>query len=338
MFKPYESKTRAFCAYPFTRLKVTPDGYATMCCFHTRKCLGNILEKGFEKIWFSPLAEEIRETTLKGNLHQTCKVFSCPLFHLKEKKEFEFSKKMYPVEFEIDLPTQHCNIGGENPSDKNPACIMCERNFSFAFKKQEDRLNEVCLILKPYLKNITGLHIQGIAEAFWKDRIFEICKILGVEKYKNKITVSTTTNGTLMNEARRKKFLGFPLSSLTWSLDAATPETYQAIRRVDMYNKIIENLKFYSRERDKSTQFLRIHNNINLLNINEVVGMVELAAEVGADNLEFNSTYGGAEMGGITVDKKNVHLFARAQERIIDASKKLGVNTNFMRDLTLDLL
>jgi hypothetical protein len=322
----------SFCSYPFTRLKFTPEGDVTMCCFQTRKCLGNILEKSLEQIWFSDLAKKIRSETEKGRLHRLCANNVCPFFYDTDKKNFEFNACSYPIEFEIDLPTQHCNIGGENPSAKNPACIMCERNMP-SFKHQKDYLNEICKKLKPYTRYLKALHIQGIAESFWKDRIFEIINILGVETYKRKIRISTTTNGTLMSEKRSKRFLDFPLSTIVWSLDASTPETYKKIRQVDMYNKIIENLKFYAKERDPCNQFLHIHNTINTINLDEVVGMVEIAAEVGVNCLEFNATYGGLD---ICVNKNNFLLFKDAQNKIIEISQKLGVYTIFMRDLYLD--
>lgn len=304
-----------------------------MCCFQERRCLGNILEQSLEKIWFSPLAHEIRKETLEGKLHPLCQTVSCPFYHRTNRVALDVYARTYPSQFEIDLPMQHCNIGGENPNDKNPACIMCERNMSW-FHHQEDKLNEVCKKLRPYMKYVDAVHIQGIAEAFWKDRIFEITDLLDFEQHKNKVRISTTTNGTLMTEKRRKRFLDFPLSTITWSLDASTPETFKKIRRLDMYPRIVENLKAYAKERDPKNQFLHIHNNINTINIGEVVGMVELAAEVGVNCLDFNATYG--DLPGICVSKDNIHLFREAQYKIMETSKKLGVYTTFMRNLVLD--
>lgn len=321
----------SFCSYPFIRLKFTSDGYVAMCCFQTRKCLGNILEKSLEEIWFSPLAESIRRETLEGKLHKTCQIESCPFYHKKVKENHRVQTRKYPSQFEIDLPNTHCNIGGETPSDKNPACIMCERNKPF--DPQVDKLNEVCAILKPYIKFVNSVHIQGVAEAFWKDRIFEIIDMLDINSFKEKIKISTTTNGILMTEKRRKRFLDYPCSSLTWSLDAATPETYKKIRRVDMYEKIVENLKNYARERNLKKQFINIHNNINLINVHEVVGMVELAAKINANYLEFNPTCGDQEF---CVNSQNFKIFQEAQDKIKAASIKFGIHANFLRDLSLD--
>jgi len=325
----------AFCSNPFKRLKFTPEGDVTMCCFQERKCLGNILESSLEDIWLSPFAEEIRKETLANNLHTTCKIESCPLLKNKIQKPQSFTAKLFPEEFEIDLPTQHCNIGGEIPSDKNPACIMCERHLRDPKDfYQQDNLEKVCKKLKPYMKYAKWLHIQGVAEPFWKDRIFDVLQFLELNDKKEKIWISTTTNGTLMNERHRKLFLEYPMSTITWSMDAGSPEVYKKIRRVDMYDKIVENLKNYSKEK-KTSQYIHIHNNINIVNIEDVDKMVYLAAEVGIHRLDFNATYG---VPSICVNKKNVHIFKEAQKKIMALSKKLGVNVTFTRNLTLDLM
>jgi MoaA/NifB/PqqE/SkfB family radical SAM enzyme len=326
-------KIKAFCSYPWTRVKFTPEGDVTMCCFHARKCLGNIFQNSFEEIWFSPLAEQIRKDTSNQILHRTCSGNSCPFSKLKNLPLINFDHGKFPHELEIDLPNQHCNIGGERPNAKNLACLMCERNRRDPDEfYQEDRLEEICFKIKPIMSYIKWVHVQGVAEPFWKNKIFEILKWLDVEG--SKVWISTTTNGTLMNANHRKMFLEYPSSTITWSLDAGTAETFKIIRRVDMFDQIIENLMNYSKER-KQGQFIHIHNNINTININDVEEMVRIAAKVGVDRLDFNATY---DVPAICVNKENVHIFKEAQEKIVYLSRELGVNTTFMRDLTLGIL
>lgn len=307
-----------------------------MCCFQERKCLGNILEHTLEEIWNSPLAEEIRKVTMEGNLHRTCKIESCPFFrktHLEPTTKI--THRRMPVEFEIDIPTQHCNIGGEIPTKKNPACLMCERSLRDPKDFwQHDRLNEVCDRIKGHMGTARWLHVQGVAEPFWKGRIFEILERLAVAQHGERMWISTTTNGTLMTQRIRAQFLTYAKSTITWSMDAGSPEVYQTIRRVDMYDRIVENLRAYCQERDRCRQYVHIHNNINTINIQDVIRMVEVAADVGVDRLDFNPTYG---IPSICVSSENVHIFREAQEKIIERSRQLGVFTTFMRDFSLDI-
>jgi MoaA/NifB/PqqE/SkfB family radical SAM enzyme len=314
-------------------MKVNCEGDVTMCCFQQRKCLGNILKQSFEEIWSGPIAEAVRADTLKNKLHSTCSCDTCPFIHIQnelDKHMFEFGDIGLPLQMEIDLPTQHCNIGGENPNEKNPACIMCERHTRFV--KQEDKLNEVCLKLKPYVRHLKELHIQGVSEPFWKDKIFEITELLGADQFKHKINITTVTNGTILTKQRIERWLEYPNSCVTFSLDASTPETFKKIRILDAYEKIVDNLIIIASLRTP-TQRLKIHNNINTLNVREVVGMVELAALVKVDALEFNPTYFTPD---IEVNAGNAYLFKEAQQSIIDASRRLGVNVYFLRNLALN--
>lgn len=329
----YHRSVETFCTYPFQRLKITPEGDVTMSCFQEKKCLGNILKEGntVQKIWQSPLAKEVREHTERGELHPTCQITSCPFFNPSNRKPIEVDTCDHPLEFEIDLPSQHCNIGKENPTKKNPACLMCERHRLKDFH-QEDRLQEICAKLKPHMRNIRQLHIQGIAEPFWRDYIFEVLDWLGFGYHKYRCSITTTTNGTLMNKKTRTRFLDYPSSTLTWSLDAGSPEIFRVIRRLNAYPAIVKNLKGYMRERTPA-QKVHIHNNINTINIVDVEKMVELAAETEVDRLDFNPSY---YVPAIEVNEDNVHMFKDAQEKIIKRAEELGVRVTFMRPLTLD--
>lgn len=302
-----------------------------------RGALGNILEVGYERVWRGLVAEKIRKQVADNELPVFCKTASCPYAHMgKEERVWQMkpadNPHGFPTEIELDLPDSHCNVGGLKPDSKNPACLMCERHLYGVV--QEDKVDEICHVIKPYIKYINKFHIQGIAEAFWKDKVFDIFDILDMQKYKKQVVISTTTNATILTKGRREKWLDYPRSSLTFSIDAATADTFKLIRRWDAFDKVCENIRHYCKERKKGRQVAGIHNNLNLLNVNEGRQMVELAADLGVDFVDFNPTYGIQE---ICVNKQNVHIFQKAQEEIRQASIKAGVKVTFMRDLTLGL-
>jgi hypothetical protein len=301
--------------------------------------LGNILDAGLEPVWNSQLAQDIREETLQNRLHSTCSSETCPYIEVQDnlhnQRHFEVkipeaAPAPLPRTLEVDLPNTWCNIGGLSPNKDNPACIMCERHTS-QFNPNDDRLREVCQILSKY--KFDSIHIQGVAEPFWRDRVFEVIDDLKIWGREDTTTVTSTTNGTILTEKRIRKWLELPHSSLTFSLDASIPETYVRIRRIDAYFKIVEYMKKFAELRNPERQSFRIHNNINLINVDEVIGMVALAAEVGADHIEFNPTY---RTSGICVNEHNVDLFKRAELQILETAEELGVQVHFLRKLTLN--
>lgn len=338
----------AYCEFPFNRLRITSEGNASFCCFmrpdplfpEEDAYIGNVLENTFDEVWFGESAESIREAVLRGDLHKKCQCPGCPYVPLKKpypKKDFIYNE--YPNFLEIDLPNTHCNVGGLNPDpEKNPACIMCERSGP-AFRPEKNYLYEVLEKIKHIVPNLYQVHIQGIAEPFYQTRkdgflLFEVLDILNFDEHKDRITLSITTNATLLKKEVRKQYLERAPNSITnFSIDAATPDTFKAIRIFDCFDKVIKNMEDFDKERIREKQFLRIHNNINIMNVHEVLDMCKIAKKVRAEYVEFNPTNGFNHK--ILVNKKNCGIFAKAQQDIIEECKRLDQPVNFIRPLDL---
>lgn len=344
----------AYCPYPFNRARVTSEGNVAFCCFQRPPSadaglvhlktnnapqspyIGNVFDQPFDEIWFGDLAEEIREKTLEGELHSLCQVPGCPFTKMKlpyPKENITYNE--YPNFLEVDLPNTHCNVGLQNPNEEHPACVMCERANPL-FQPEENRIMEVMERIKHIVPNLHQIHIQGIAEPFWKDMIFEMMDAIEYDKYSDGITMSTTTNGIPLNEKRREEWLKrAPYSITNFSIDAASPETYQGIRILPVFDTVLEHLYAFSKARVRERQFLRIHNNINVMNLHEVLDMVDIAAKANVEYIEFNPTDGFNHV--ILVNEKNCGKFKKAQEDIIEKCEKLGVPYNFLRPLDMGL-
>jgi MoaA/NifB/PqqE/SkfB family radical SAM enzyme len=232
-------------------------------------------------------------------------------------------------------------VGGLNPDPvKSPACIMCERSAPH-FRPEKNHLMQVLEKIKHIVPNLCQIHIQGIAEPFYQTRqdgylLFDVLDALDFDSYAEKITLSVTTNGMLLKKSVREQYLKRAPHSITnFSIDAATPQTFKAIRIFDCFEKVIENLYDFSKERVRERQFLRIHNNINMMNVHEVLGMVDIAHKANVEYVEFNPTNGFNHK--ILVNETNCGLFAKAQRDIIERCEALGVPYNFIRPLDLGL-
>lgn len=340
----------AFCEYPFNRVRVTCEGNVSMCCFmrpdplfpEEDAYIGNLLKNSFDEIWFGPVAEDIRKETLEGRLHKKCQCPGCPYVPMKgelPKKNIVYNE--YPNFLEIDLPNTHCNVGGLTPDPvKSPACIMCERSGP-AFRPEKNHLMEVLEKLKYIVPNLYQIHIQGIAEPFYQTRedgylLFDVLDTLDYDSHADRITLSVTTNATLFKKSVRAEYIRRAPNSITnFSIDAATPETFKAIRIFDCFEKVLENMYAFDKERNYGKQFIRIHNNINIMNVHEVVGMVGIGHKARAEYVEFNPTNGFNHK--ILVNKENCGKFAKAQQLIMEESARLGQPVNLIRPLDLGL-
>ena len=339
----------AFCPFPFSRARVTCEGNVSFCCFmrpdplkpEADAYIGNVLENTFDEVWFSDKAEAIRKATREGNLHPICQCPGCPILPLKKpypKEHIVYNE--YPDFLEIDLPNTHCNVGGLTPSEKTPACIMCERSAPH-FRPEKDHLMEVLDRIKYVVPNLRQIHIQGIAEPFYQTResgylLFDCMDVLDFDNHNEQITISVTTNATIFKKSIREEYIKRAPNSITnFSIDASTPETFKAIRIFDCFEKVLENMSSFDKERNYGKQFLRIHNNINIMNLQEVRGMVHIGHNVRAEYVEFNPTNGFNHK--ILVNEDNCGKFKRAQEEIEEEAKKIDQPVKLIRDLDLGL-
>ena len=91
----------------------------------------------------------------------------------------------------------------------------------------------------------------------------------------------------------------------------------------------------FDRERVRERQFLRVHNNINTMNVHEVVGMVHIAHKARAEYVEFNPTNGFNHK--ILVNPENCGLFRKAERDIVAECEKLDQPYKLLRPLDLGL-
>lgn len=326
----------SFCSLPHQKIILNSDGGVSLCCHQTTQ-LGYLSpEISIMDLWNSHLAKEIRSETDNGKLHRVCaESGSCP-YLVKEVKPINSGNDGfhidpdYPTYLEICLPDKHCNVGGEIPTKENPACIMCKRNFTTP--RQEDITDFLCEKSKPLMSYLKTFCVLGIAEPFWKDATFKIFDKLEFSKFKHQIEFYTNTNGICFTEKTASRFFEETASSsLSWSLDAATPETHRKIRRLDAFDLIMTNLKRWMKMKNENHK-VSIYNSINLMNLNEMVGMVELASECGVNWITLLPTYnqgGETPLGELILNEKNVKLFAEESIKARERANQLGVDLRY---------
>ncbi|WP_197447006.1 SPASM domain-containing protein [Tautonia plasticadhaerens] len=330
--------SRAFCILPFVGAYVRPDGSVLNCCCQ-RSPLGNLLESDFEAIWFGPLAGAVRRASLTPALHPICREsLGCPVLprlRAGEGPDRVVGPLGWPTALSIALPDRHCNIGGESPTPET-ACIMCPRAHPGFDPPAGDHTDLIVGRLARLMPHLEELEIHGVAEAFWKARIFDVLDGLGYEAHADRVRVATISNGTTLSRETRRRWLGrCPRSRLLVSIDAATPATYRAIRRLDAYEVVIENVRRYARERGPG-QALAIGHNINELNLGEVVRMVEVAAGLGVDALQMNLTIPLAPgIEPYLIGPRNAPAFADAHGRAVRRAAELGLPLEFVNPLEL---
>jgi len=337
---------KSYCNLPFIRLKIDDDGRYQSCC-HQTTYYGNLLEDGvtLEEAMKSTVLKDVRVSTLNNKLHSTCNNTICPMYYKDlSNKPHEVEISIYPKQIELSLPSTWCNIGGLTPT-RDTACIMCPRSSPNHMSRYldgtiGDNTDKLLEIIKPAIPHLETFTVLGIAEPFYKGRIFDVFDKLEFKKYKDNIMFWTFCNGSLFGDQNQEKYINeyVTWSRIGFSIDASTPETYQKIRRLDYYKTITRNLENYfnkvnkfSTKRDWSFTAY----NINEINLHEMEDMVRFSHNVGANRIEFSLTYDN-EMGmGMALNKKllcnkdNWQKFWEMQQRVEQLAKELNFQVDF---------
>lgn len=336
---------KSYCYLPFVRLKIDDDGSYQSCC-HQTVHYGNFIEDNItiEEAVQSALLKEVRVSTLNNKLHSGCSNTQCPMYYKDlTNKPYDVSITPYPKQIELSLPATWCNIGGLTPTP-NTACIMCPRSSKYHMSKYfdgtiSDNTDKLCEIIKPAMPYLETFTVLGIAEPFYKGRIFDIFDKLEFKKYKDKIWFWTFCNGSLFGDKNQEKYINEYVyySNIGFSIDAATPETYQKIRRLDYYKTITKNLENYFNKTSKFTEkrdWSFTSYNINKLNLQEMEDMVRFSQNVGANRVEFSLTYYvGTEIAlhkDLMCNKDNWQEFWEMQQRVEQLSKELNYQVDFL--------
>lgn len=194
----------------------------------------------------------------------------------KEMKNREIILQSFPTgTFQLDITTK-CNI--------DPPCIMCYKNVADEeYNNRGDISPALFGKVKDYLKYPSALYICSSGEPLCCARFWEI-----LEKAQTDIVFNT--NGLLLTEENTRKLLNSgKIKTISFSLDATTPETYQKIRGQD-FNKVVKNIKRLAelkKEAGLKRPLIFASMVVMKPNIHEVLLFPDLARSVGIEALEF---------------------------------------------------
>ncbi|MBT8342151.1 MAG: radical SAM protein [Desulfatitalea sp.] len=190
--------------------------------------------------------------------------------NVSEMKTNEVVLSTVPQRLVLEL-TNSCNL----------SCIMCGRNAkefkkTFFDLKWMDKLSTI-------MDKVTEVTLFGWGEPTVHPEFRQLLKIL------DEITVKTyfLTNGMLID--RFSDLILNTVDVMAVSIDGATPETNDRIRRGADFNKIIRHLKNLVRMRDKSplkTPYINFVMTLMDDTIEELPRLVEIAHDVGIEEVK----------------------------------------------------
>lgn len=168
----------------------------------------------------------------------------------------------YPSFLEVEVTTR-CPL----------KCLFCERTY-WQEPNRDMTFQEFKGIIDQFPR-LKWIGLTGIGESFVNQ---DFLKMLRYVKGKN-IFVELYDNFFLVEEKTARALIEMGIDKIFISLDAATKETYEKIRVGSNFERVIDNLKnFLRQKREKKAYFpqLAFHFVVNKLNIQEIPQYIEL--------------------------------------------------------------
>jgi MoaA/NifB/PqqE/SkfB family radical SAM enzyme len=167
----------------------------------------------------------------------------------------------------------------------NLRCKMCYYSFDYKRKKEQMDIALFSKIADEVFAKTRFLYLSCATEPLMNKEFAEFLRVTG--KYHVPFT-SFCTNGQLLRRDVIQACIDSRLSEIIFSIDGASAETYEEIRRGGRWDRLLNNLNVLAamkREAKSGTPVVRVNFTCMHTNIHELPLMVDFAADHGADSL-----------------------------------------------------
>ena len=212
----------------------------------------------------------------------------------------------------------------------NLNCIMCP--WREMAKKVENRgiMNQaVWEAIRPYLDRVQSVDFTGGGEPLLQPKLVEWI----ADAKKAGCETGFLSNGLLQAEEKLKKILDAGINWICISMDGATAEMYNKIRIGSNFDRVCENVANIARLRAANVPKTMINFVIMDVNFHQMENIVQLAARLGVDQVNFKQCdviRGQAGKGFGLFASRETREIRRLQKSLKKArrlAKKLGVKT-----------
>jgi MoaA/NifB/PqqE/SkfB family radical SAM enzyme len=167
----------------------------------------------------------------------------------------------------------------------NLRCKMCYYSLDYKRKKEQMEVPLFRKIADQIFHKTRFLYLSCATEPLMNKQFSDFVQITG--EYNVPFT-SFCTNGQLLTEKVIQACLDADISEIIFSIDGATAETYEEIRRGGKWDRLGKNLDLLAsmkREANKTKPAVRMNFTCMQTNINELPAMVDFAADRNATSL-----------------------------------------------------
>jgi MoaA/NifB/PqqE/SkfB family radical SAM enzyme len=290
-----------FCNVPFDQAYISPTGDTFLCCSGlVPVSIGNIFkEKNWNEVWNSQNAQEIRSSILDGT-YKYCNKRACRLIlndglirnenlsGLSDANKARWEKMIFDQSVQI-RDTLFADLGYD--ASCNLRCPQCRLDLIVLDREGFDALDAVRAgMIDDLLSRLRVVRVTSGGEALFSRHFRKVLRDINPTTCPELTHLELLTNGMLFNQRQWETFanLHYLKILVCFSIDAASKDTFEAIRRNGRWERMVDNLEFASRLRSerKIDKFL-ISYAVQEENFREMPALVRMAEEFHVDQVAF---------------------------------------------------
>jgi len=283
------------CLSPFNtvHINIAGDVHICPCPGWQPQQVGNIFRQTLDEILSSPTAVAIRSSIIDGS-YQYCNEKQCALIlngHLNDHSNVPPN-----IAQQLDDPTRYqhpTTIAFNIDRVCNLSCPSCRtsviKNTEEQIAKQQQIIDTVVANLVPRQSDCDLEFItSGAGEVFASNMVMSVLQQLSLDKLP-KLRLNLHTNGLLApSKWHQIQHIESAVFLVTVSIDAATSDTYEQVRRGGYWPDLIAAMKFLQNKKQKLGFELRARMIVQQRNYAEAEEFYHLCQEFGVDRVEYS--------------------------------------------------
>jgi MoaA/NifB/PqqE/SkfB family radical SAM enzyme len=203
----------------------------------------------------------------------------------------------------------------------NSKCATCPLTFSPQESARQLSFEEFAQLVDQ-LPELRRAVLQGIGEPLLNR---DLAAMIGYLKRRD-VYVVFNTNAALLTRRRQVELIESGLDELRVSIDGSTPETYAKVRGIPVFERVVANVAEMVRtRRELGARLPKLSFWVTGLreNLAEVPGVIDLAAEVGVDEVYLQRMVFGFGKEGLARADQSIYVDYRAEaEAIIEDAER----------------
>lgn len=284
---------KLFCRLPFTEVSVSEDGsvYPNCCPDWVEFPLGNLFKQSWDEVWNGKRAQKLRQSMLDGDLRY-CDQHWCP--HIQSALLGHDDPHVVPRDQldRIPLPPDAergevvvaqgpTNVSMNYDSSCNLACPTCRPEIRQVRGAAADRMAKLHRVVEDeLLVGADTVSMTGTGDPFASKFLREFLTTFSEQTHPGIRRVYLYTNAIMWTPAMWDRLPGLHAIDLAAdiSIDAATAETYESVRRPARWDQLQENLAFIAAI--PNLHELGVNMTISRANFREVRAFYDLASDL----------------------------------------------------------